>query len=466
MAPKRPASGKASGKEPKRVRKVMTLQQKVELLDMLKAGNSFAAVGRHFAVNESTVRSIQKEEVERMSTVRDQDVVRMESALALWIHDCRKKNVPLGHVFICEKARQLYAKFSNGSETEGSDVAQEADFLGFDEASDEEEPKAGPSSALQGFQASKGLQYGRDWPLLEEDAVTFIPQVKQYLSDLCMEFKVLLLMDNAGHPADLCYEGVQLEFLPANTTSLLQPMDQGVIRAFKALYTRNSLGHLVKAMDDDSEFTLKGFWRKFKIATCLNVIDRSLRDMKKETLNSCWKKLWPECVNDYKGFSPQEIQHLAIDNAVKLAKILGGEGFDDITKDEVGSLIDTHTELLTDQDLEEIIDSDIDDNEDSTGSGNEGDEDGGLTLDFLNNYIRLFEEAKETILERDPCVERALKFVNSIDGALSPYAHLLSTMKKQVQQLPITSYFSVAKKAPPAPEIPPEEEKGTSPEET
>ncbi|XP_064109049.1 tigger transposable element-derived protein 1-like [Macrobrachium nipponense] len=436
MAPKRPASGKASGNEPKQVRKVMTLQQKVELLDMLKAGNSFAAVGRHFAVNESTVRSIQKEEVEirkavgisflgsakKMSTVRDQDVVRMESALALWIHDCRKKNVPLGRVFICEKAWQLYAKFSNGS-----NVAQEADFLGFDEASDEEEPKAGPSSALQEFQASKGWfqrfmqrfqlkhvslhgeaasadvdaaqnypetfkklisdkgycpqqvfnmdETGLFWKRMpsrtcimkdearasgfkaHKDRVTlimcgnaagfmlkpgliynsakpralknknmhtlpvfwmhnskawitkvlmerwflqsFIPQVKQYLSDLCMEFKVLLLMDNArGHPADLCYEGVQIKFLPANTTSLLQPMDQGVIRAFKALYTRNSLDHLVKAMDDDSAFTLKAYWRKFTIATCLNVIDRSLRDMKKETLNSCWKKLWPECVND------------------------------------------------------------------------------------------------------------------------------------------------------------------------
>ncbi|XP_064077714.1 tigger transposable element-derived protein 1-like [Macrobrachium nipponense] len=186
---------------------------------------------------------------------------------------------------------------------------------------------------------------------------SFIPQVKQYLSDLCMEFKVLLPLDNAGgHTANLCYEGVQIEFLPANTTSLLQPMDQGVIRAFKTLYTRNSLDHLVKAMDDDSEFTLKSYWRKFTIATCLNIIDRSLRDMKKETLNSCWKKLWPECVNDYKGFSPQEIQHSAIDNAVKLAKILGGEGFDDITKDELGSLINTYSELLTDQDQEEMID--------------------------------------------------------------------------------------------------------------
>uniref|UniRef100_A0A8C6T7D2 DDE-1 domain-containing protein n=1 Tax=Neogobius melanostomus TaxID=47308 RepID=A0A8C6T7D2_9GOBI len=53
-----------------------------------------------------------------------------------------------------------------------------------------------------------------------------------------VEFKVLLLVDNAGgHAADLSYDGVQIEFLPPNTTSLIQTMDQGIIHAFKALYT-------------------------------------------------------------------------------------------------------------------------------------------------------------------------------------------------------------------------------------
>uniref|UniRef100_A0A671X4X5 DDE-1 domain-containing protein n=1 Tax=Sparus aurata TaxID=8175 RepID=A0A671X4X5_SPAAU len=44
-----------------------------------------------------------------------------------------------------------------------------------------------------------------------------------------------------SHADDLSYDGVQIEFLPPNTTSLIQPMDQGIIRAFKALYTRNIL---------------------------------------------------------------------------------------------------------------------------------------------------------------------------------------------------------------------------------
>ncbi|XP_064080612.1 tigger transposable element-derived protein 1-like [Macrobrachium nipponense] len=62
--------------------------------------------------------------------------------------------------------------------------------------------------------------------------IPHIPQVKLYLGQKGLPFKVLLLMNYAGrHATDLQYDGVQIEFLPPNTTSLIQPMDQGVIRA-------------------------------------------------------------------------------------------------------------------------------------------------------------------------------------------------------------------------------------------
>ncbi|GFU44881.1 HTH CENPB-type domain-containing protein [Nephila pilipes] len=73
-----------------------------------------------------------------------------------------------------------------------------------------------------------------------------------------MEFHVFLLTDNAGgHPVDLYHEGVQIKFLPPNTASLLQPMDQGVIRTFKALYTGNYLQLLFDVMDEKEDFQLK-----------------------------------------------------------------------------------------------------------------------------------------------------------------------------------------------------------------
>ncbi|XP_052268287.1 tigger transposable element-derived protein 6-like [Dreissena polymorpha] len=62
--------------------------------------------------------------------------------------------------------------------------------------------------------------------------------------------KILLFLDNASsHTADMNLSHVQLSFLPANTTSALQPLDQGVIRAFKAVYRRFMLRALLATME-------------------------------------------------------------------------------------------------------------------------------------------------------------------------------------------------------------------------
>ena len=65
-----------------------------------------------------------------------------------------------------------------------------------------------------------------------------IPEYKQYCFAQNIQFKILLLLDNApGHPIyldDFC-ENVKVVFLPPNTTSLIQPMDQGVILHSKCI---------------------------------------------------------------------------------------------------------------------------------------------------------------------------------------------------------------------------------------
>src|SRR5436189_3042124 len=62
--------------------------------------------------------------------------------------------------------------------------------------------------------------------------------------------KVLLLLDGfSAHQAgldlleaqDIKLSNVRVEFLPANTTSICQPLDQGIIRTFKAHYKRRWL---------------------------------------------------------------------------------------------------------------------------------------------------------------------------------------------------------------------------------
>ena len=57
---------------------------------------------------------------------------------------------------------------------------------------------------------------------------------------------ILLFLDNAPvHPPDVQLDNIKLKFFPPNTTSRIQPMDQGIIRAFKAHYRRYLVKHII-----------------------------------------------------------------------------------------------------------------------------------------------------------------------------------------------------------------------------
>jgi hypothetical protein len=58
---------------------------------------------------------------------------------------------------------------------------------------------------------------------------------------------IIMFIDNCkAHPINLTFSNVKIVFLPANTTSVLQPMDAGVIKCFKGYYRTRMASFLIK----------------------------------------------------------------------------------------------------------------------------------------------------------------------------------------------------------------------------
>ncbi|CAM1304069.1 TIGD6 (predicted) [Pycnogonum litorale] len=96
--------------------------------------------------------------------------------------------------------------------------------------------------------------------------------------------KVLLFVDNvSSHKDELTLKATTVKFFPPNTTSKLQPMDQGVIRSCKTHYRRRLLKRLIADIeaDGDHEISLKDG---------IDLLSRAWDDVKPETVANCFRK--------------------------------------------------------------------------------------------------------------------------------------------------------------------------------
>ena len=82
---------------------------------------------------------------------------------------------------------------------------------------------------------------------------------------------MLLLIENApGHP-HLSHLNVEIVFLPPNTKSLIQPLDQGMIATFKKYYVKFTFKFILEKIEDE-QITLPEAWKKFSILDCVSTM--------------------------------------------------------------------------------------------------------------------------------------------------------------------------------------------------
>lgn len=99
----------------------------------------------------------------------------------------------------------------------------------------------------------------------------------------CQNRKILLLVDNcAAHPKNLILTNIRLEFLPANCTSVVQPMDQGIIKCLKSYYRRYFMYRLIQSLDNKKPFNITLLDSIKLLAQCWNEVTST-------TISNCFR---------------------------------------------------------------------------------------------------------------------------------------------------------------------------------
>ena len=97
--------------------------------------------------------------------------------------------------------------------------------------------------------------------------------------------KVALIIDNCpAHPITDNLSHIKFVFLPPNTTSVSQPMDQGIIRCLKANYRRRLVKLILRSLDSNKSLP------KVSLLTALQLLVSAWNEVSQATIVNCFKK--------------------------------------------------------------------------------------------------------------------------------------------------------------------------------
>lgn len=101
--------------------------------------------------------------------------------------------------------------------------------------------------------------------------------------------EVLLFWDNAtSHPTDLLLKNIKLIFLPPNTTSCCQPLDQGIIQNFKVRYRRLVIARILAEIEKIS--SAEELTKKITVLDAVMWIHTAVSDIAGTCVLNCFGK--------------------------------------------------------------------------------------------------------------------------------------------------------------------------------
>lgn len=104
--------------------------------------------------------------------------------------------------------------------------------------------------------------------------------------------KILLIVDNATvHCNPEFLKNIHIEFLPPNSTSILQPLDMGIIRNLKMLYRNELTKHVLESVERSiySKTTnAQEISSKISILQAIQLVAKSWKEISSSTIQNCF----------------------------------------------------------------------------------------------------------------------------------------------------------------------------------
>ncbi|XP_043266524.1 jerky protein homolog-like [Venturia canescens] len=138
----------------------------------------------------------------------------------------------------------------------------------------------------------------------------FVPKVEIFLSSKNLPKTAILLVDNCRSHRYIKVNDIEIHFFPPNVTSLIQPMDQGIIQTVKLHYEINLVNAVIEAQDENVR--LIEFLKKVDLYKVIIWVADSWEKVKSSTIDRCWNNIWPKELKDASTQTDQS--SLTLDN--------------------------------------------------------------------------------------------------------------------------------------------------------
>ena len=124
----------------------------------------------------------------------------------------------------------------------------------------------------------------------------FVPHVREKLTSFSLEPKAVVVLDNCSahpDPQELVSDDGKFfaKFLPPNVTSLIQPMDQGVLISLKRRYRKELLHRLI--IEDEVGTSIIEFLKGLNMKTTIDLVAEAWDDIPSTTMQRSWRKILP-----------------------------------------------------------------------------------------------------------------------------------------------------------------------------